>query len=301
MPLPKSRHDVLAVSSLLIGALTWGIVWYPLRVLDAGGASPALATLAAYALATARGMLALPGAAYEMSARWRVLAPIALFSGLANVGFLIAVTGAEVVRVVLLFYLAPLWTAVLAFLVLRERLSAAGLAVMGVAMLGALIMLWRPELGAPSPRNAYEWAGLAAGVFFALTNVLVRKAQAASVNAKGLAACAGVVAVAFPAALVTQGAPGGWMPPIVANALLIATLGVVFLAASVAIQHGLTMVPANRAAVIMLSELIIAALAAYVLAGETLRSADAAGGALIVAAGMASAFMTKPRVDPHIS
>jgi drug/metabolite transporter (DMT)-like permease len=49
-------------------------------------------------------------------------------------------------------------------------------------------------------------------------------------------------------------------------------------------------VPANRAAVILLAELIVAAIAAYLLAGEKLRLTDAIGGALIVAGGLLSAM-----------
>ena len=47
--------------------------------------------------------------------------------------------------------------------------------------------------------------------------------------------------------------------------------------------------PANRAVVILLSELVIAAAAAYWLAGETLRPQDWIGGTLIALASLASA------------
>ena len=58
------------------------------------------------------------------------------------------------------------------------------------------------------------------------------------------------------------------------------------IATSIALQYGLTHLSANRAAVIMLFELIVAAIAAHYLAGESTHAQDWAGGAMIVAAGL---------------
>ncbi|MBL8520339.1 MAG: DMT family transporter [Betaproteobacteria bacterium] len=284
-----SRNSI-AISCLLVGAVTWGVIWYPFRLLEQAGLSSSLSTLAAYVVAVIAGALVAPRALREITGQWRDMLQIALFAGLSNVGFLVAATGTEVVRVVLLFYLAPVWTVPLAWMVLKERLSARGYAVIAMAMAGALIMLWRPELGAPLPRNGFEWLALAAGVFFAATNVLVRRAQAASAEAKALAACIGVLLVAAPAALVVQPDVGAWAALVVSNGVLIAIIGGVLLAMTIAMQYGLSLVPANRAAVILLTELIVAAMAAYVLAGEKLRLTDALGGALIVAGGWVSAL-----------
>jgi drug/metabolite transporter (DMT)-like permease len=57
---------------------------------------------------------------------------------------------------------------------------------------------------------------------------------------------------------------------------------------SLALQYGLSRIPANRAIVILLFELVVAAIASYWLAGEILRPQDWIGGALIVAASLAS-------------
>jgi drug/metabolite transporter (DMT)-like permease len=49
-------------------------------------------------------------------------------------------------------------------------------------------------------------------------------------------------------------------------------------------------VPANRAIVVLLFELVVAAVASYYLADEILRPRDWMGGSLIVAASLASGF-----------
>jgi drug/metabolite transporter (DMT)-like permease len=59
----------------------------------------------------------------------------------------------------------------------------------------------------------------------------------------------------------------------------------VLLATSIALQYGLSKISANRAAVILLFELIIAAIAAHYLADEMTRVQDWIGGAMIVTAG----------------
>ena len=65
-------------------------------------------------------------------------------------------------------------------------------------------------------------------------------------------------------------------------------------AMGLAMQYGLSRTPANRAIVLLLVELPIAAVAAWLLAGEVPRLQDYLGGALIVAASLASALVNRP-------
>jgi drug/metabolite transporter (DMT)-like permease len=71
---------------------------------------------------------------------------------------------------------------------------------------------------------------------------------------------------------------------------LIAIVGVVLISSSVAMQYGLSTLSANRAAVILLFELIIAAIAAHYLAGETSRPQEWIGGTILAIAGLVAAF-----------
>jgi drug/metabolite transporter (DMT)-like permease len=73
--------------------------------------------------------------------------------------------------------------------------------------------------------------------------------------------------------------------------LLIAVIGCVLVIANLIVQFGLARVAANRAIVIMLSEVGFAALAAWLLAGEAPGLREWAGGAMIVAASLFSAKM----------
>ena len=62
---------------------------------------------------------------------------------------------------------------------------------------------------------------------------------------------------------------------------------------SVIQQNGLTHTPANQAIVIMLFELVVAAIAAYFLADEAMTIKEWVGGAMIVSASLFSARMNR--------
>jgi len=70
--------------------------------------------------------------------------------------------------------------------------------------------------------------------------------------------------------------------------LLLALLGIALCAVSFTVQYGITHMPANRAIVLFLSELVIAAAASYFLADEVMRLRDWIGAVLIVSASLLS-------------
>ena len=89
---------------------------------------------------------------------WGML--LILSAGWTNFGYVQAIIEGEVMRVLLLFYLAPLWTVFFAHFLLGERLNRFGYAVIVLSLTGAVVMLWQPNLGLPVPQNRAEWIGL---------------------------------------------------------------------------------------------------------------------------------------------
>ncbi len=274
----------------MIGTASWGILWYPFRVMQAGGLVAPVATVLCYLVTVMVGGIVLRHVWCEFLPNLKWMIAIALAAGVTNVSYLVAVMEAEVVRIVLLFYLSPVWTIPLARLLLKERLTLAGYLTMAVAMVGAFVMLWRPELGMPAPRNAHEWLGLAAGIAFACSNVLVKRVTSATGEAKALAGAIGVAVVALPVALVVVPNVASWPLAALPHAWLVVLIGVVLLVTGITLQYGLSRISANRAAVILLFELVVAAVAAHFLAGETTRMQDWVGGALIIVAGLIAAI-----------
>ena len=278
-----------AVASLLAGATVWGLIWYPYRVLNAAGLSGVRATILTYLVALVFGMLvAVARERCERPSRW--LAAVGLAAAGCNVGYVLGMLHGEVMRVLLLFYLAPLWTVLLARLILAERAGRGGMLVIALSFAGAMVMLWQPRLGLPLPTRAAEWFGLGAGFLFALSNVLIRRTPQHSIELKTLVVffCTlvlGLTASGFEAPGSLAGLEGGhW--------LLIGMVGIVLVAINLVVQFGVTHVPANRAIVIFMFELVVAAVSSWWLAGEVMGPKEWLGGAMIVVASALSARMT---------
>ena len=162
--MPTSRW--LAPLALLVAATTWGLVWYPYRLLEQTGMSGSVSSVLTY-------LVALPpllflswrerGAARQ---EWGLLLALALVAGWTNLAYILAVIDGEVVRVMLLFYLAPLWTVPFAHVLLKERASRGAWLVIAFALVGAWVMLAELVVAALASRwlagevmDRHEWIG----------------------------------------------------------------------------------------------------------------------------------------------
>ena len=189
----KQEYHHLPVASLLFAATLWGVVWYPLRLLEEQGLSGAWSALISYGAALGVFL-------WIFFRDWQVLRqnflPLALMSlaaGWCNLAFIMAVLDGNVVRVLLLFYLSPFWAVCLGWLLLGERLDGKSMLVFAIAVVGALIMLWNSDIGLPWPRDEADWLAVSSGFAFALSNVFVRRMQSVSVQLKSASSWAGVV------------------------------------------------------------------------------------------------------------
>ena len=283
-----SKQNVLPVAGVLTGALVWGLIWYPYRELQAIGVSGPLATLLTYALAMLCGAFVLPRVWRERSTFgwWGLL--LVLSVGWANIGYVLGMLHGEVMRVLLLFYLAPLWTILFSYGILGERLDRYGYFVVALSLGGAMIMLWRPQLGLPLPQNQSEWLGLSAGMGFALSNVTSRRAAHLSVKMKSFSLWLGTVALTLPFLLWQDGVAAQLAGISPVTWLLLAIMGLVLCAISFAVQYGVTHLPANRAMVLFLFELVVGAVSSYFLAAEAMGWREWAGAVLIVSASLLS-------------
>jgi len=181
---------------------------------------------------------------------------------------------------VLSHYLTPIFVALAAPLVLRERMTARSAAAIAVSFAGLATMLAPSGAEAPS---AIVWksAALGAGsaVFYA-SNVLVNKFVAASFTPSETMFWHGVVATPLLAALVPTSA---WhaFDPRAAGLLSVASLGP-GAAAGLAFVWGLRRMPAAHASTLTLLEPLVSIVLAASLLGEPLTSRAALGGVLIL-------------------
>ncbi len=293
---PHADTDTFKASlSILLGASVWGIAWYPYRLLAAWGLGGMKAAAVVSAVAAVLALLVLRRQLRGLRWSWLFVA-IALAAGITNAGFVWGSVHGHVMRVLLLFYLTPVWTVLVARLLLGERVSPAGLMLVALAMFGAGLMLWTPEVGVPLPGDAAEWAGLAAGIAFAFNNVLSRRAgqrfPEMDARLRTLMVFGGGTVVGGIAALwLDTGAVAIAPEARVAASLLVLALAGTLVVGNAIVQYGLQHLPANRVSLLMLFEIVVAAVSSWWLATETLSWKEAAGGLCIVAAGALSGLV----------
>lgn len=286
-----------AIAGLVTGAVVWGLIWYPLRELEAQGLVGSASTFFIYAVSTLVALALFARRLREARGALGALAAIGAVSGWTNLAYVISVIEGEVMRVMLLFYLAPLWTVLFARGLLGERQGRVGALVVLASLVGAVAMLWDPAQGLPLPANRAEWLGLSAGMAFALSNVLIRKATHVSIQVKSVAVFVGVSALALAWSLMASDRP--LLPELdTPRWLLVGALGLLILATNLAVQYGLSHTSATQAIVILLFELVVAAVGAYFLAGEVMGVQEWVGGALIVTASLLSSRLAPAAAQP---
>jgi len=288
--LNSENKNSFAVFGLLFGAFCWGIIWFPYRIMAEAGVSGVASSFYTYSIAMViaavifakqwRGIFKLP-----MSIVW-----LSLAAGWTNLSYVLAIIDGEVMRVMLLFYLSPLWTLILAHFWLKEKTQLTGYIAIATSLLGAFIMLHDPQLGGvPMPRNTAEWLALSSGVGFSLTNVITRKSSHLSLLAKSFAVWAGVLVVAvifIPFVQTPFPSPSVFSSE---NWFVMALIALLLMAATLFVQYGVTRIEATRASVLFLFELVVAAVASYYLAHETMALNEWIGGSLIVVAAIFAA------------
>lgn len=278
---------------LLYASTFWGIIWYPSRLLEEAGMQGAWLTLVAYgaALVVFAPFTRLRPVALQVQP-WDLLA-LVLAAGWTNVAFVLAVLEGEVVRVILLFYMSPVWTVLLGRWLLAEALTWRTAQLLALGLGGAFVMLWDPVIGRV-PLNQADLLALSAGLAFALNNVLIRRIPHLGVRAKTELAWLGVVMVSA-AVILLQPVP---MPQVAAQTwswtVLLGIGG--FMLSTLAVVYGVSNMPVQRSAVIMLFELIVGAATAWWLAAEVVELRDWIGGGMIVGAGLLAVFRGGERV-----
>ena len=278
--LSKPQSHFFPVLSLLFSATMWGILWYPLRLLEEAGLGGLWTTLVMYSVASLVGLWLMRGRWPELKLHPVILLILALSNAWCNVAFILAVLDGHVVRVILLFYLSPVWSILLGMAILGERLDRMALLTLVMALIGATIMLWEPEMGMPWPRDSSEWLAISSGMGFALANVLVRKLQDVSIQVKTASTWFGVTTLA----LVWVISSGVSLPDtswhIVGYAALLGGVGIVLM--TLTVLYGVTHMPISRSAVILLFEVVAGAVSSQLLSNEVIQLVEWIGGGVII-------------------
>lgn len=280
----------LAVACLLVNAFFWGLSWWPFQQLERMGMHPLWATAIVYGVVFV--LIALWCLWQRTDWRaWRQhpwLWALMVASGLTNVGFNWAVTVGDVVRVVLLFYLMPAWSVVVAWWLLGERPHRAALLRLLLALTGLVIVLKKPDVPWPLPESLADVLALLGGLSFAVTNALLLKLKDSPESARMLAMFGGgalmatlTVLLGLATGVVASGASPTW-----AWTPLLAALAMAFLLGNLALQYGAARLAAHTTALVMLSEVVFASVSSVLLDAAVWDTRTGIGGSLILLAAL---------------
>ena len=295
---------VLAVLALALNALVWGLSWWPLRQLDTLGLHPLWATAAVFALATLV-LMAISPQGWRHFKQHPQLWWLLIASGLTNIGFNWAVTTGDVVRVVLLFYLMPTWSLLLAWWLLDERPTRSALMRLSLALVGVVLVLKTPESSWPLPQDLPDVLALLAGFCFALTNIWLLRLQHTPESSRMVAMFGGGAVMATVCALVATatGVIGvvsvSDVPQVATWAPYVVGLSAAFLVSNFTLQYGAARLNAHTTAMVMMSEVVFASVSSVALGASALTERVAIGGGMIVLAALLASQAHTPKDTPQ--
>lgn len=276
-----------AAPSLAIAgsAVVWGLWWIPVRALDARGLSGDWASLALYGAAA---VIMVPILAWRRRRNLRMdgtaVAAGSLF-GFMMVAWNHALINGEVVRVTLLFYLAPIWATLFGFLFVGDTPTPRRIAGIGLGIAGAGVILGAGWNSLPLPRDLSDWLSLGAGISFAGSATVMRRGGGTGEHERTFTTYTFATLLALAAVLMLPGsAPPrpGWEAA--ALPLAVAVAAFMLLPASWLVIWGSGRLDPGRVAILLLFEVLAAAVSAAILTDEPFGARILSGGALILAA-----------------
>ena len=173
---PDNRTENIAKVACTVAGAIWGLFWIPVRALHEAGIQGLWATAVFYLVPFA---LMLPIGLLRwrqiISAGW-MMQGIAIIGGLCLVLYSTAFLYTDVIHATLLYYLTPIWSALLARAWLKEPITRDRTLAIILGTAGLLVIL-NLDQGLPIPRNPGDWMALISGLIWALFANVMRRSE----------------------------------------------------------------------------------------------------------------------------
>ena len=289
----EQRHALLII---FLASSFWGVLWVPMRHIEAMGLS-GLWVVVLFHFLPALAMLPLIVRTAPSSRRdWGRAAVAGALMGAGFALYALGLVVASVTKTVILFYMTPIWSTVIAYFVLRERAGWGRWLAIAAALVGCALVTGvnRDELRF----DPADLLGLLSGLFWALGSVMIRRYDGLNfVHVSFLQYLTGGI-MALLAALYL----GDPLPQLSAfqQAIPPAFLAsvVVFLPSVLLIFRIMQYVSPGLVGILMLSEALVAAVSAAFWLGETLSSTQWIGVGAILTTGVFIGFYEGKAVRP---
>ena len=287
--------------AIVLGAGIWGLFWIPLRYLENYGFEGLWAVAATLSIPL---ILSMPFIWKRLASGFdRHFVLLGLIIGFSVVFYFGGVLFSDVVRVIFLFYMLPIWTTLLGRIFNKEEISPRKLIAIAIALLGLYLLLGGGS-GWPVPSNIGDFFGLASGFLWASSLVFLRYHSTMNPILATSAPFVFGAPIAIAAALLMMSVAPEYGPPlppiesIFPGLLFGGFFGLVVLAPSVYGQvWGARLIASSTAALLTMVELITATVSAFLLIGTSLNSTSMIGGLIIAGAAVLDLTAPETRAD----
>ena len=272
---------------VLACGVLWGIYWLPVRALDGLGLTGPLGTAA---IAGAAALILLPMAVAGRH-RLRASSALVLFSvalgGAAFALYSVGLVYGRVAIIVLLYFLTPVWSTLIARFVLGWTTAPLRLVAMAVGLIGLGVMLGAGGQ-APLPQGVGEWISLLAGMLWSVSTTGIRVKSALGPGESACVFALGAAVTALALWPVLPAAPVVLDPGALARvaALAFGTALLWWVVSILGLMWAVARLDPARVGILLMIEVLVGSATAAWLAGEHLAPVEIAGGALVLLAGL---------------
>lgn len=273
----------LAVIVLLVSSTGWGLTWLPIKYLNEMG----LDSMHLIFIAFISGAVVLLPWLLLQHQYWKqsvgLMLLIGLAGGIANASFQTAIFHGDVIRVMILFYMLPIWSVLGGRLFLKEKIDGMRMTAVALCLLGAFLILdvWH-----------VSWRGIgwldvlaiASGMGLAATNILFRYTQHIPLMSKVATmfiGCTMLIGVSMQLTDSHVPLPGNDAP------VFAVLYGAVWLSMiTIGTQWAVTQIEAGRSAIIIVMELVVAVASTAIITNANLGLNEIMGGVMVVGAAL---------------
>ena len=272
-----------AVPVLLMSAIGWGLTWIALKGLNDMG----LDGMQLIFIAFASGTVVLSPWLFKQYVFWKsslgFMAMIALCGGFANVAFQSAIYNGDVVRVMILFYMLPVWSVLGGRIILKEKIDLIRITAVVLCLSGAYVILdvWNTSW------HGITWIdflAIGSGLALALTNIIFRFTQDIPLMSKvssTFIGCTVMIGVAIVVSSETVSLPDNSAVPL---AMAYGAIWIVLV--SIGTQWAVTKMEAGRSSVILVMELVAAVVSFALIMNVELKAYEIIGGLMVIGAAL---------------
>ncbi|MGB0853728.1 MAG: DMT family transporter [Pikeienuella sp.] len=283
---------------IALSASVWGLYWVPLRAVSDAGVGPAMAVAVFNLPALLIAGIVFAWQFRKASGRLHITMFVGLLAGAGLGSYALGLMLIGVVKATMLFYLTPVWSTLLAMVVLGERPGLGRWSALLLSLIGLALILGFADEDIGTSFGIGEACGLASGLFWAGGAVLMRREEDAPLAAMVFFQYTGLMIFAVLGAFFLTGEGVG---PIAGLGPLVISASIIGLVSVFTIFWAVGKISPGRSGLLMMTEVVVAVISAAIfLPEEALKALEWAGAGLILAAAVievASTSSATPRSE----